>query len=104
MHLIMDFVPNHSSDQHDWFQRSVRREENYTDYYIWADGVGGGPPNAWQAVFGGSAWTFNSQRGQYYYHQFLPQQPDLNFRNPAVVKEMDDVIRFWLDKGVDGFR
>ncbi|KAF0298401.1 Maltase 1 [Amphibalanus amphitrite] len=104
MHLIMDFVPNHSSDQHDWFQRSVRREDNYTDFYIWADGVGGGPPNGWQSVFGGSAWTYNAARGQYYYHQFLPQQPDLNFRNPNVVKEMDDVIRFWLDKGVDGFR
>lgn len=104
MHLIMDLVPNHSSDQHDWFQRSVRREEPYTDFYVWADGVNGGPPNAWKSVFGGSAWAYSQARGQYYYHQFLPEQPDLNFRNPAVVSEMDDIIRFWLDKGVDGFR
>lgn len=104
MHLIMDLVPNHSSDQHDWFQRSVRREGNYTDFYIWADGVGGGPPNAWKSVFGGSAWTYSTVRRQFYYHQFLPQQPDLNFRNPAVQEAMDGVIRFWLEKGVDGFR
>lgn len=104
MYLIMDLVPNHSSDQHDWFQRSVRREEPYTDYYVWADGSGGGPPNGWLSVFGGSAWTFSAERGQYYYHQFLPQQPDLNYRNPAVRDEMEGVVRFWLEKGVDGFR
>jgi len=106
MHLIMDLVPNHSSDQHAWFQASVRREAPYTDYYVWADSSGGSstPPNGWQGVFGGSAWTYSAQRGQWYYHQFLAQQPDLNYRNPAVREEMEAVIRFWLDKGVDGFR
>ncbi|XP_037070929.1 maltase A3-like [Pollicipes pollicipes] len=104
MHLIMDLVPNHSSDEHEWFQRSVRREAPYTDYYVWSDGVLGGPPNQWLSVFGGPAWTYNEQRGQFYYHQFLSHQPDLNFRNPAVQREMEDVIRFWLEKGVDGFR
>ena len=102
--LIMDFIPNHSSDQHEWFQKSVKKEAPYTDYYVWADGKNGGPPSNWQSVFGGSAWTFNQERGQYYLHQFYKEQPDLNLRNDAVVKELEDVMKFWLDQGVDGFR
>ncbi|XP_053662156.1 maltase 2-like [Anopheles marshallii] len=110
--IILDFVPNHTSDQCEWFQRSVAREEPYTDYYVWHDGrvdpsTGNGtrlPPNNWQSVFYGSAWTLHPVRGQYYLHQFTAQQPDLNFRNPAVAEEMREVLRFWLRKGVAGFR
>ncbi|XP_050079089.1 uncharacterized protein LOC126565930 [Anopheles maculipalpis] len=110
--IILDFVPNHTSDQCEWFQRSVAREAPYTDYYVWHDGredpsASNGtrlPPNNWQSVFYGSAWTLHPVRGQYYLHQFTAQQPDLNFRNPAVVEEMRDVLRFWLRKGVAGFR
>uniref|UniRef100_A0A182IY46 alpha-glucosidase n=1 Tax=Anopheles atroparvus TaxID=41427 RepID=A0A182IY46_ANOAO len=115
--IILDFVPNHTSDQCDWFRRSVAREAPYTDYYVWHDGReapttinnGNGtqrrlPPNNWPSVFYGSAWTFHPERGQYYLHQFTSQQPDLNFRNPAVVEEMREVLRFWLRKGVAGFR
>uniref|UniRef100_A0A1S4GZS2 alpha-glucosidase n=1 Tax=Anopheles gambiae TaxID=7165 RepID=A0A1S4GZS2_ANOGA len=110
--IILDFVPNHTSDQCEWFRRSVAREHPYTDYYVWQDGRvdpnGNGtarlPPNNWQSVFYGSAWTLHPDRGQYYLHQFTAQQPDLNFRNPAVVDEMREVLRFWLRKGVAGFR
>lgn len=104
MKVILDFVPNHSSDQHAWFQNSIKREGSYKDYYIWADGKNGGPPNNWLSVFGGPAWTFNEERGQYYLHQFSSSQPDLNLRNPAVRNELMEVLKFWLDKGVDGFR
>ncbi|XP_067013714.2 maltase A1 [Anabrus simplex] len=108
--LVMDFVPNHSSDQHEWFKMSVKKVEPYTDYYVWVDGKidpktgERQPPNNWISVFGGSAWKWNEERGQYYLHQFAVAQPDLNYRNPAVVKEMNDVLRFWLELGVDGFR
>ncbi|XP_035904907.1 maltase 2-like [Anopheles stephensi] len=110
--IILDFVPNHTSDQCEWFQRSVAREAPYTDYYVWQDGRADPsgsngtrlPPNNWQSVFYGSAWTFHPVRGQYYLHQFTAQQPDLNFRNPAVAEEMREVLRFWLRKGVAGFR
>ncbi|KAJ9576810.1 hypothetical protein L9F63_006584, partial [Diploptera punctata] len=108
--IILDFVPNHSSNQHEWFLKSARREEPYTDFYIWADGkidpVSGErlEPTNWLSVFRGSAWTWNEQRQQYYLHHFAVEQPDLNFRNPVVVNEMKNVIQFWLDKGVDGFR
>ncbi|XP_063047860.1 amino acid transporter heavy chain SLC3A1 [Engraulis encrasicolus] len=102
--LIMDFIPNHSSDKHIWFQKSCRREGNYTDYYVWANCTEDKPPNNWVSVFGNSSWTYEPQRGQCYLHQFLKEQPDLNFRNPDVRREMKDIIRFWLDKGVDGFR
>ena len=103
--VILDFVPNHSSDHHPWFQASRRREGGKAEWYIWRDGAaGGGLPNNWLANFGGSAWTWDAIRGQYYYHSFLPTQPDLNWRNPAVRAAMYDVLRFWLERGVDGFR
>ena len=102
--VIMDFVPNHSSDQHEWFQKSVKREDPYTDYYVWKAGSPNTPPTNWKSVFGGSAWEYNRERGEWYLHQFMKEQPDLDLRNPAVVKEMKDVMRFWLDLGVDGFR
>lgn len=107
--IILDLVPNHTSDQCEWFQRSINREYGYEDYYIWHDGVVDvdgvpQPPNNWISVFTGPAWTWNEQRGQFYLHQFAKEQPDLNFRNPAVAQEINDVMAFWLDKGVDGFR
>ena len=107
MKLMLDYVPNHSSNEHDWFNKSIAREGQYSDYYIWRDGTGPngtGPPNNWISVFGGSAWEFVPQRNQSYLHQFLIEQPDLNFRNPKVHEEVLDNMRFWLDKGVDGFR
>ncbi|XP_069956904.1 maltase A3 isoform X3 [Cherax quadricarinatus] len=108
--VIMDFVPNHTSDQHEWFQKSVAREDPYTDYYIWADSKGGTdnttrqPPNNWLSVFRGSAWEWSEERQQFYYHQFLAEQPDLNYRNSIVREEMKNVLLFWINKGVDGFR
>ncbi|XP_078590148.1 maltase A3-like [Branchiostoma floridae x Branchiostoma japonicum] len=107
MKLILDFVPNHTSDQHHWFVWSSgsRDESNpYRDYYVWAEGRDGGPPNNWVSVFGGPAWTYVASRDQWYLHQFLPEQPDLNFRCPDVRRHMENVLRFWLEKGVDGFR
>ncbi|XP_067137333.1 alpha-glucosidase-like isoform X1 [Centruroides vittatus] len=104
MKVIMDFIPNHSSDQHPWFKESVKGNSVYKDYYIWAGNRTSGPPNNWLSVFGGSAWTFNEERGQYYFHQFSEQQPDLNLRNPLVKEELEAILKFWLDKGVDGFR
>jgi len=104
--VILDFVPNHTSDQHPWFRESRRSRDNAKrDWYIWRDPApGGGPPNNWLSNFGGSAWTFDAATGQYYYHAFLEEQPDLNWRNPAVRAAMYDVQRFWLARGVDGFR
>ena len=104
--LILDFVPNHSSDQHAWFVESrASRDNPKRDWYIWRDAApGGGPPNNWISDFGGSAWEWDAATGQYYLHAFLKQQPDLNWRNPQVVAAMKDVLRFWLDRGVDGFR
>ncbi|KAJ9588789.1 hypothetical protein L9F63_017900, partial [Diploptera punctata] len=107
--LILDFVPNHSSDEHVWFVNSLQKIDPYTDYYMWDDGKldeSGNriPPNNWQSEFGGAAWSWKEERQQYYLHQFDPKQPDLNYTNPAVVEEMKDVLRFWLDKGVHGFR
>ncbi|XP_075931876.1 amino acid transporter heavy chain SLC3A1 [Anarhichas minor] len=103
--LIMDFIPNHTSDRHRWFNLSRTGDPHYKDYYVWTDCNGSAPrPNNWVSVFGKSAWTYDEVRGQCYLHQFLKEQPDLNFRNPHVRKEMTDVIRFWLEKGVDGFR
>ncbi len=100
LHLILDFVPNHTSDQHPWFLESRSSRDNAKrDWYIWRD-----QPNNWTSNFGGSAWEFDEATGQYYYHSFLKQQPDLNWRNPAVIAAMFDVLRFWLRKGVDGFR
>ncbi|XP_014208341.1 alpha-glucosidase-like [Copidosoma floridanum] len=106
--VIMDFVPNHSSNKHEWFQKSVKKVEPYTDYYVWHPGKMVNrtrqPPNNWVNAYYGSAWTWNEERQAYYLHQFLPEQPDLNYRNEKVVEEMKNVLRFWLDKGVDGFR
>ncbi len=105
MRLILDLVLNHTSDQHAWFQQSRSSRDNpKRDWYIWRDGKGGGPPNNWESTFGESAWEFDSATGQYYYHFFFRQQPDLNWRNPDVQKAVFDAVRFWLDMGVDGFR
>ena len=104
--VIIDQVYSHSSDQHAWFQESRSNRSNArADWYVWADAKpDGSPPNNWQSVFGGPAWTWNAPRGQYYLHNFLPEQPDLNVHNPAVQDALLDVARFWLDRGVDGFR
>ena len=106
MRIILDFVPNHTSDEHPWFaeSRSSRSNPN-RDWYVWADPAeNGGPPNNWLSRFGGSAWEWDEATGQYFYHAFLKEQPDLNWRNPAVRAAMADVLRFWLRRGVDGFR
>jgi alpha-glucosidase len=104
--VILDFVPNHTSDQHAWFRESrASRQSAKRDWYIWRDPApDGGPPNNWLSEFGGSGWQFDETTGQYYYHAFLKEQPDLNWRNPQVVAAMHDVMRFWLKRGVDGFR
>jgi alpha-glucosidase len=104
--VILDFVPNHSSDRHPWFIESrASRESPRRDWYIWRDPKpDGGPPNNWISNFGGSAWEFDERTGQYYYHAFLKEQPDLNWRNPAVREAMHEVLRFWMRRGVDGFR
>ena len=103
--LLMDLVVNHTSDQHDWFQQSRQSRDNpYADYYIWRDPVDGHEPNNWGSYFSGSAWTFEPKRQQYYLHLFAPGQPDLNWENPTVRQEVYDLMKFWLDKGVDGFR
>lgn len=107
-------MPNHTSDEHEWFQKSINGEEPYKDFYVWHPGKVDPtnssrrlPPSNWQAVgYGvpGEAWQWNEQRQAFYYHQFAFQQPDLNFRNPKVHEEMQKVLTFWLDKGVAGFR
>jgi alpha-glucosidase len=104
--LILDLVPNHTSDEHPWFVDSrSSRESEKRDWYIWRDPApDGGPPNNWLSFFGGPAWTFDEHTGQYYLHQFVSQQPELNYRNPDVLPAMLDNMRFWLDRGVDGFR
>ncbi|HZZ89127.1 MAG TPA: alpha-amylase family glycosyl hydrolase, partial [Caulobacteraceae bacterium] len=104
--LILDFVPNHTSQAHPWFREArSSRSSPKRDWYIWRDpGLDGGPPNNWLSNFGGSAWAWDGASGQYYYHAFLKEQPDLNWRNPQVRAAMLDVLRFWLDRGVDGFR
>ena len=104
--VIIDQVVSHTSDQHPWFRESrVSRTNARADWYIWADPQPeGSPPNNWLAVFGGRAWEWNPTRGQYYLHNFLTSQPDLNFHNPAVQDAVLEVMRFWLERGVDGFR
>lgn len=106
MKLILDLVPNHTSDQHPWFLESRSSRDNpKRDWYIWSDPKPDGSlPNNWLSVFGGSGWEWDEPTQQYYYHAFLKEQPDLNWRNPAVQEAMFSVMRFWLDKGVDGFR
>jgi len=104
--IVMDLVLNHTSDQHPWFVESASSRRNpKRDWYIWRDGKqGGGPPNNWQSVFGHSAWQYDARTGQYYYHKFYARQPDLNWRNPAVAEAMVDVERYWIGRGVAGFR
>src|SRR3954468_22007934 len=106
LEVILDLVPNHTSDRHPWFLESRSSRDNpRRDWYIWRDPKpDGGPPNNWLSYFGGSAWEFDAATGQYYLHSFLKEQPDLNWRNPAVRQAMYDVLRFWLRRGVDGFR
>ncbi|NXH67951.1 SLC31 protein, partial [Hydrobates tethys] len=105
--VIMDLIPNHTSDKHRWFQLSRNRTGKYTDYYIWQDCTQAAglvaPPNNWVSVFGNSSWQFDDVRKQCYLHQFGKGQPDLNFRNLAVQQEIQDIIKFWLSKGIDGF-
>ena len=104
--LVIDYVPNHSSEEHPWFRKSRSSRDNpKRNWYIWRDArPGGGPPNNWLSIFGGPAWEWDEATEQYYLHSFLKEQPDLNWRNPEVRKAMLDVLRFWLDRGVDGFR
>jgi len=104
--VIIDFVPNHSSDQHPWFIESSASTNNpKRDWYVWQDArPDGSPPNNWLSVFGGSAWEWHPPTSQYYLHSFLKEQPDLNWRNPGLKEAMFDVLRFWLKRGVDGFR
>jgi alpha-glucosidase len=106
IHIILDFVVNHTSDQHAWFLDSKSSKKSpYRDWYIWRDGKGPGqPPNNWVSTFGGSAWKFDPTTNQYYYHYFYQEQPDLNWRNPAVKDAMFDVTRWWYKRGVSGFR
>ena len=106
LRVVLDYVPNHSSDRHSWFKQSRSgRDDPKRDWYVWRDGKpGGGPPSNWLSEFGGPAWTRDEATGQHYYHAYLPSQPDLNWRNPQVRQAMLDVLRFWLARGVDGFR
>ena len=104
--VLVELIPNHSSSEHPWFRESRSSRDNpYRDYYLWRDPApGGGPPNNWVSVFGGPAWTFDEATGQYWLHLFISDQPDLNWRDERVVREFDEIMRFWLDRGVDGFR
>jgi len=105
LRVILDLVLNHTSDQHAWFLESRSSRDNpKRDWYVWKDGVEGQPPNNWVSPFGGPAWEYHAHTGQYYYHFFFKEQPDLNWRNPQVKAAMWDVVRFWLEMGVDGFR
>ena len=104
--IVMDLVVNHTSDEHRWFVESRKKEDNpYHDYYIWREGKDGNqPPNNWGGSFGGSAWQYDEERGMYYLHLFSKKQPDLNWDNPAVRKEVFDMMTWWCEKGIDGFR
>lgn len=102
--IIMDLVINHTSDRHEWFQRSRRREEPYTDFYIWRKGEKGKKPTNWGSFFGEDCWEYDEVRGEYYLHLFAKEQPDLNYHNEKVIAAIEDVMRFWLDRGVAGFR
>jgi alpha-glucosidase len=106
MRVLLDFVPNHTSDRHPWFLASrSSRNDPKRDWYLWHDArPDGSPPTNWRSQFGGSAWEWDPETGQYYLHSFLREQPDLNWRNPAVRSAMYDVLRFWLHRGIDGFR
>ena len=104
--VVIDWIPNHTSDRHPWFAESrAGRDGPRRDWYVWRDPApDGSPPNNWLSAFGGPAWTLDEPTGQMYLHSFLPEQPDLNWRHPALRRAMHDVLRFWLDRGVDGFR
>ena len=103
--VLLDVVLNHSSDEHEWFKQSATSKDNaFRDYYIWRDGVAGGPPNNWRSFFEGSAWQWHEETGQYYLHLYLDKQPDLNWEHPSLRQDLYKMLRFWLDKGVDGFR
>ena len=102
--IIMDLVINHTSDRHEWFQKSRRREEPYTDFYIWRKGEKGKKPTNWGSFFGENCWEYDEERGEYYLHLFAKEQPDLNYHNEKVIAAIEDVMRFWLDRGVAGFR
>ena len=105
IYMIMDLVLNHSSDEHKWFIEAKKSKDNpYHDYYVWRDGVEGVLPNDMKASFGGSAWEWVPELGQYYFHQFSVKQPDLNWDNPKVRQELFDMIYGWMEKGVGGFR
>lgn len=102
--IIMDLVINHTSDRHEWFQKSRRREEPYTDFYIWRKGEKAKKPTNWGSFFGEDCWEYDEVRGEYYLHLFAKEQPDLNYHNEKVIAAIEDVMRFWLDRGVAGFR
>lgn len=104
--LIMDFIPNHTSEDHQWFQESKKSDSDaFSDFYVWKECTGpSNTPNNWKSVFGGNAWTYDSTRQKCYLHQFYKEQPDLNLRNKKVVEELKKIMKFWLDLGVDGFR
>jgi alpha-glucosidase len=106
IHIVLDFVPNHTSDQHPWFQASrSSRTDLRRDWYLWREPApDGGPPNNWTNQYEQSDWTFDPESGQYYMHSFMPEQPDLNWANPELRLAMTEVLRFWMDRGVDGFR
>jgi alpha-glucosidase len=105
LRVMLDWVPNHTSVQHPWFVESrASRDSPRRDWYVWRDGTDGGPPTNWLAAFGGPAWTWDESTDQWYLHLFLPEQPDLNWNEPDVVAAQHDVLRFWLARGVDGFR
>jgi oligo-1,6-glucosidase len=105
MKLILDLVVNHTSDEHAWFVQSRQSKDNpYSDYYLWLPAKEGREPNNWVSFFAGSAWKFDASRGEYYLHLFAEKQPDLNWDNPKVRSQVHDLMRFWLDKGIDGFR
>ena len=103
--LMLDMVFNHTSTEHEWFQKAMAGDKEYEDFYIWREGgADGTPPNNWESKFGGSAWQYVPEKGKWYLHLFDPTQADLNWKNPRVRKELQNVIRFWMDKGVKGFR
>jgi alpha-glucosidase len=110
LRLILDFVPNHSSDEHEWFKKSERRDPGYEDYFIWSDGKHDNVSNSlvypsnWISSFRFSAWRWSDIRQQFYYHNYHYKQPDLNYRNAKLVQEMKDILTYWMEKGVDGFR
>lgn len=102
--IIMDLVINHTSDEHPWFQQSRDKNSPYRDYYIWRPGKNGKPPNNWTGFFGEGCWEYDAESDEYYLHLFAKKQPDLNYHNPRVLEEIKEIIRFWLDKGIAGFR